>query len=381
MEQIMIGGILAFLVTFYAIPVIIKVANAKKLYDEPDDARKIHTKPIPSLGGLGIFIGFGLCLLITLPFALASEFQYYIASFLIMFFVGIKDDVLGLSPMKKFFCQLVVAGILMTKAQLLITNMQGFMGLYTIPVVARYVLTMFTIVVIVNAFNLIDGVDGLAGGIGFITSLVFGIFFYVNGNVPYAILGFSFAASVLAFLFYNFHPAKIFMGDTGSLLMGLVNSILVIKFIETGASYTLHPISSAPAIGFAIMLLPLMDTLRVFAIRIMHGRSPFSPDRNHIHHLLLDRGLNHKSVSLTCAALTCVFIAVAFVFQGIGTTILILSLVATFFAGIYGLYVTRAKPAALRVIKGEAETELVEPTAKRIRLVSLFNRAVAVDED
>lgn len=381
MEQIIIGGILAFMATFYAIPVIIKVAEAKKLYDEPDDIRKLHTKPIPALGGLGIFIGFSLCILLTINFtsASAAEFQYYIAAILLIFFVGIKDDILVLSAMKKFMGQLFVAAILMFKANLLITNMGGLLGLQTINETSSYFLTLFTIVVIINAFNLIDGVDGLAGSLGFVTSLVFGIFFLINGNIPYAVLGFGFAGSVLAFLIYNFHPAKIFMGDTGSMLIGLVNSILVIKFIQSGAGYAAHPVIAAPAVGFAIMLLPLMDTLRVFGIRIIHGRSPFSPDRNHIHHLLMDKGMSHKNVTLTCVTVNSLFIVAGFLFQGIGTTWLILGLIGCFFTGIYLLYLSKSK-VRMRVIKGEADSAFQSET-KGVRLVSLFNRAVAVDED
>ena len=338
MLTIICGGILAFFATFYAIPVIIKVAEEKKLYDEPDDVRKLHIKPIPSLGGLGIFIGFTLCVLLTVNFALVPEFQYYMASFLIIFFVGIKDDILILSAFKKFIGQLVVAGILMYFGNLLITDMQGFLGVGKIPVAFSYVLTLFTIVVIINAFNLIDGVDGLAGTLGLLSCAVFGTFFLVNGNIPYAILSFGFAGSILAFLIYNYQPAKIFMGDTGSLLLGLVNSILVIKFIETGAHYTAHPVAAAPALGISIMVIPLMDTLRVFSIRIFHGRSPFSPDRNHIHHLLLDRGMNHRSVTLICGAACLVFIGAAFLLQNIGTTSLVAALMGCFFIVIYTLY-------------------------------------------
>jgi UDP-GlcNAc:undecaprenyl-phosphate/decaprenyl-phosphate GlcNAc-1-phosphate transferase len=382
MVQIVIGGLLAFLVTFYAIPVIIKVANAKKLYDEPDDKRKIHTSPIPSLGGLGMFIGFTLSLLLTINnWKEAPEFQYYLAGFLVIFFVGIKDDILILTAGKKFLGQLIVAAILMFKGNLLLTNMQGFMGIHEISTTFSYLLTVFAIVVIINAFNLIDGVDGLAGSIGLITSLVFGTFFLINGNFPYAILGYSFAGSLLAFLFYNFNPAKIFMGDTGSLLIGLVNSILVIKFIETGNTYTAFKIDAAPAVGFGIMLLPLMDTLRVFGMRIIKGKSPFSPDRNHIHHLLLDRGFNHRSVTYICAAATILISACSIYLQFIGTTYLILGLVVGFFGWVYTLYLRRSR-YKLRVIKGEADTKIVKET-KSVRLVSIGNHSAAavVEED
>ena len=382
MEQIIIAGILAFLTTFYAIPIIIRVAEAKKLYDEPDDIRKLHTKPIPSLGGLGIFVGFTLAILLTINFTYtAPEFQYYVAGILLIFFVGMKDDILVLSAMKKFLGQVFVAAILIFKANLVIDNMGGFLGVYAIDQSASYLLTLLTIVVIVNAFNLIDGVDGLAGSLGFLTSLVFGIFFFVNGNIPYGILGFAFASSLLAFLIYNFHPAKIFMGDTGSLLIGVVTSILVIKFIQTAGGYTVYPVAAAPAVGFAIVLLPLMDTLRVFAIRISHGRSPFSPDRNHIHHLLMDKGLNHKMVTFTCLAISAVFIAAGFLLQSVGTTYLIIGMIACFFIGIYGLYLSRSR-VRMRVIKGEVDTPFGERESKKVRLVSLFTRdAVAAEED
>lgn len=378
MQQIILGGILAFIITFLVIPVIIVIAKKKKLYDEPDDKRKFHKQPIPSLGGLGMFVGFILSILLTINFASdAPEFQFYIAAFLLIFFLGIKDDILVLSATKKFAGQLLAAGILIYKANLVITDMNGLFGIHHLNPFCSYSLTLFAIVVIVNAFNLIDGVDGLAGGLGLISSLVFAIFFLVNGNISYAVLGFSFAGCLLAFLYYNFYPARIFMGDTGSLLIGLVNSILVIKFIQEGATYTSYPVSAAPAVGFGILLLPLMDTLRVFSLRVIEGRSPFSPDRNHIHHLFLSRGFNHKSVTLICVFST-VFISVAaFTFQGIGTSLLILVLVTLFFSLVYVLTYKKSK-YKLRAIKGEIKPLINE---ENVRLVSLFEKKGAIVEE
>ena len=135
MQQILIGGIFAFIVTLLVIPVIILVAKKKKLYDEPDDKRKLHKQPIPSLGGLGMFIGFILSILLTVNFAKeAPEFQFYVVALLIIFFLGIKDDIMILSPAKKFAGQLITAGILIFKANLIISNMHGFLGFYAIPV-------------------------------------------------------------------------------------------------------------------------------------------------------------------------------------------------------------------------------------------------------
>lgn len=375
MEQIIIGSIIAFLVTFYAIPVIMKVADLKKLYDVPDE-RKIHKQPIPSLGGFGIFVGFAVALLLMLDFTQLAAMQYYFAAFLIIFFLGIKDDIVILSAQKKFIGQLLVAAILMFKAKLLITNMHGFMGVGVISTTLQYFLTLFTIIVIINAFNLIDGVDGLAGTLALISASVFGTFFLMNKDYAYAAIGFALAASILAFLIYNYHPAKIFMGDTGSMLIGLVNTILVIRFIESGHTAMKYQITATPALGFGILLLPLMDTLRVFGIRISHGRSPFSPDRNHIHHILLDRGYNHRKVTLTLATTAVLVIAASFFAQPFGTTYLILALIGLFFAVILGLYLTKPK-VHLHVVTDE------DVKKAKVRLVSIFpeKNSVAVEEE
>ncbi len=352
MEQIIFAGILAFLTTLFAIPKIIYVSEKKKLFDTPDDIRKVHTKPISSLGGLGIFLGFIISILLTGHFFQVYEFQYYIASFILIFFIGIKDDIVEISAVKKFIGQALIACILMFKAHLLISNMDGFLGLTHIYLSFSFFLTFFTIIVIINAFNLIDGVDGLAGSLGLISAVVFGTFFLVNGNIPYALVGFGFAGSLAAFLIFNFQPAKIFMGDTGSLLMGVVNSILVIKFIQTGDSYTIFPVGAVPAIGFSILLLPLMDTLRVFGIRILHGLSPFTADRNHIHHLLLERGFTHRKITLTCSAISLLFIMAAFLLQKAGTTWLIAGFISCFFIIIVSIKKIPVK-APMRVIKNE----------------------------
>ena len=354
MEQLIIGCVISFLVSFYAIPVIVTVANKKKLYDIPDE-RKIHTTPISSLGGLGIFVGFMLGLLLSINSVNGiGGFQFYIASFMVIFFFGIKDDILVLSPLKKLIGQVMVAAILMFKAGLVITSMHDFLGIHQIDYTLGCFLTLFTIVVVMNAYNLIDGVDGLAGTVSVITSSIFGFFFFVNGDIFFSIMAFTFASSVIGFLIYNYSPAKIFMGDTGAMLSGAVNVILVIRFIETAKSGSVLPILATPAMGFGVLLMPLLDTLRVFSIRMIHGRSPFSPDRNHLHHMLLDRGYNHIKVTSIIAATAILFIVLTYISLPLGTTWIILMQIVLFFTGIYILNVTRPKrKSEMRVIKGE----------------------------
>lgn len=368
MYNIFISSSLAFLVTFFGIPVIIKIAKDKKLFDEPDE-RKVHKAVIPTLGGLGIFGGFILAALMGVPNN-SSNFQYFIAAIMVIFFLGVKDDILLLSASKKFIGQLIAAGIIIKFGGIQLTNMHGFLGFGEIPRLASLILTTFTIIVITNSFNLIDGVDGLAGSLGLLTSTVFGSYFLITGQLMYAVMGFSLAGSLLAFLIYNFSPAKIFMGDTGSLLLGLLNAVFVIRFIDSTATSS-YPIYSAPAIGFSILIVPLFDTMRVFSLRIIKRRSPFSPDRNHIHHFLLDFGLSHKMITLVCVTVNILFIALAYNLRGLGTSwvLLAVSLTAIIFVGIVyynkpkGKYDIDAENENANIIKSHKIYSVVAETA------------------
>jgi UDP-N-acetylmuramyl pentapeptide phosphotransferase/UDP-N-acetylglucosamine-1-phosphate transferase len=331
MDFVLLSSLVAFLVTFLSIPVIIRVAELKHLYDLPDD-RKHHPFPIPSLGGVGIFAGFILTLLLLWPAGVHAEMQYLVAAFLIVFFLGLKDDIIILTPLKKFIGQMAAAGLLIFKADLLITGLHGFFGIQELPLIWSYVFTFFTFLVIINSFNLIDGVDGLAGSLGILSTSLFGAYFLFTGDAFYSILAFSLSGSLLAFLIYNVSPAKIFMGDTGSLLMGIVNAILVIKFIQqaTNAGAVL-PLPAAPAIGFAILFVPLFDTLRIFAYRIFNRRSPFSPDRNHVHHILLAKGCSHPVVTALIVLFNMVVILLTYLGRPLGNTILLMVLNAAGF--------------------------------------------------
>ena len=334
---------MAFSITYLSIPVIIFVAKSKKLYDVPD-ARKIHDAPIPSLGGLGIFAGFVMASLTIISIAQAAEFQYFFAAFFVIFFLGLKDDILDISPIKKFIGQVLAAFLIIYKGNIQIQSMHGFLGIDQLPPMFSILFTYLTIIVIVNSFNLIDGVDGLAAGLALMAVTIFGVYFYEVNMQPYAILSFATAGSLIAFLIFNFQPAKIFMGDTGSLLIGLVNAILVVKFINVANTPDVsYPIESAPAIGFTVLMIPLLDTLRVFGIRIFHRRSPFSPDRNHIHHLLLDKGFSHKAITFILLTINLLVVGLSYLGRQLGCTILIFSVLVCFFSIIAAFYYMRPK--------------------------------------
>lgn len=377
MIELIISLLLAFGITFYAIPAIIYIAEAKHLFDVPDE-RKIHKKPIPSLGGLGIFAGFIMTMLVTIPFkGNQTSFQYIVAACLVVFFVGIKDDILIITPLKKFLGQFLAAGILVFKGGFILSNMHGLLGIYELSTPIAYCLTIFTIVVVTNAFNLIDGVDGLAGSLGSLICMALGVYFTINGYIEYGCLAFSLMGALLAFLIFNFSPAKIFMGDTGSLILGLVVSILIIKFVEFAPTAPVLAFQSAPAVGFAVLFIPLFDTLRVFSIRMLQGKSPFTPDRNHIHHILLDKGLSHRMVTLSLVFANLIMIIIG----GLGSFInihFLLGGILLLGAGSVGLLAMAKSKTRLHSVKGSDSES--EKDAKKIRLVSVAGKPAANDQ-
>jgi len=300
---------------FFPSALIIRIAHDNKLYDIPDE-RKTHNYPVSSLGGIAIFTGLILSLLLVSDFNnYNAELQYFIAGFFIIFILGLIDDIFILKAWKKIFGQLVVTAMLTFKGGVLITNLHGFFGIYTLTHFESIYISFFSIILLINSFNLLDGVDGLAGSIGLIACLLFGTFFLMNGVIPYAVLAFAICGSLLAFLVYNFPPAKIFMGDSGSTLIGLVCAVLAIKFVEDPAVQVNFINHSTPAIAFGFLLIPLLDVLRVFALRIYSNRSPLAPDRSHLHHMLQNKGLTHTEVTITLLTAEFLFAGITLMLQ------------------------------------------------------------------
>ncbi len=330
MYDIILSFITAFCLTYVAIPPIIRVAERKHLYDEPDE-RKSHDIRVPTLGGIAIFAGVIFSIILWTPFNMFGDLQYILCAFIILFLIGAKDDIMPVSPWKKLIAQLLASFILVFKANIRLTSMYGIFGIHGLPDVWSIVLSMFTILVIINAFNLIDGINGLSGSIGTLISLCLGTWFFLVDEIVLAIVAFAMAGSVIAFLKYNFTPAKIFMGDTGALLVGMVSAILAIEFIEAHRALGESPYAfkAVPAVAIGLLILPLFDTLRVFTLRLIRRRSPMYPDRSHIHHLLIDSGLTHMQATGVLIIVNLFFIGLAVRFQGIGTFNLLLVILAT----------------------------------------------------
>jgi UDP-N-acetylmuramyl pentapeptide phosphotransferase/UDP-N-acetylglucosamine-1-phosphate transferase len=307
----------AFLITYLAIPSIIRVAEIKHLFDEPDE-RKLHKKSIPTLGGMAIFAGVLFSVTFWTDQVQIVELQYIISGLIILFFMGIKDDLVNLRASKKLLGQIIAAIILVYMADIRLMSFFGLFGIRALPLWFSYGFSVFTCVVITNAFNLIDGIDTLAGSLGILGASVFGMWFYFLGMTQYTILCAALVGSLLAFLWFNKTPARIFMGDTGSMLVGFIMALLAMKFIEAVRILPRsHPykILSVPVFTCSVLLIPLFDTLRVFIIRILNKKSPFSPDRNHIHHILVDLGFSHVKASLSLIGFNLFMIFGSYYFQ------------------------------------------------------------------
>lgn len=336
MFDILLAFITAFALTYIATPHIIKIAIEKGLMDEPGE-RRSHVVKTPSLGGIGIFAGMLFSIIMWTPFNYFGPLQYILCAFIIIFLIGAKDDLDPLSPTKKFLGEGLAAFILVFKADVKLTSLYGIFGVYDLHPAVSIVLSIFTILLLINAFNLIDGINGLSASTGIMISIIFGAWFYQVHRLEIAIVAFSLAGATTAFLRYNVTPAKIFMGDTGSLLIGLVCSILAIQFIELHKEMGDSPyrFEAAPSFAIAALILPLFDTLRVFTIRALKGQSPFSPDRSHIHHMMIDTGLSHMQATALLVVGNLVIIAMAFLLQSLGNlvVILIVFLLALVFTG------------------------------------------------
>ncbi len=317
---------LAFVICFFLIPSIVEIAKAKSLFDDPND-RSSHVHKTPTLGGLAIFNGVAISLLIFFDFSDFPKFQYTIAGLMIIFFTGFKDDIIGITPFKKLLAQLIAVFITIVFGRILLTNLHGFFGIWSVSYYLGIVLTMVTIVGITNCFNLMDGIDGLSASLGIVVSLAFGSWFFLVGEYNWAIMSATLVGALLAFFIFNVYGKKnkIFMGDTGALLLGFIMAVMAIKFNELNITQTgPWAVKAAPAVSIGILIVPVYDTLRVFLTRIFNNKHPFSPDKTHIHHYLLQLGCTHFQATLVLFIASLGFIAVSWFLRDLSVAWLLL---------------------------------------------------------
>lgn len=313
--------ILATLTSFFAgmliTPILVQALRKANIGDVPG-GRKIHKTFIPSMGGIGFVVAAAIAMSIWGWYFPLPEIRYLLGAIVIVFFVGLRDDMVEMKATRKLLGQLIAVILVVISSDIRIKDLHGFLGIGELNLIVSYGFSAFVLLAVTNAFNLIDGLDGLAGTVATIAFSLLGSWFFINGLESYALLSFTLLGGILAFLIFNWYPAKIFMGDTGSLTLGFSLGALLIAFMEynaalpTGNIWKFEPVFST---AIALMIFPLYDMARVFTRRISQGKGPMTPDKSHVHHFLMRMGMKHSQVALLLGGVQLVFVLIAFILK------------------------------------------------------------------
>jgi UDP-N-acetylmuramyl pentapeptide phosphotransferase/UDP-N-acetylglucosamine-1-phosphate transferase len=285
----------SLLVSFLLTPLLVRFLRRRQVLDEGGH-RKIHKGFIPSMGGIIIYAAFLLATLLWVPIEDIVARRFELAALSLVFFAGIRDDIEPLLPLHKLVVQVIAAGMVVVAGDIRVVSLYGLFGVTDLPVWLSYAGSILLIIFVTNAFNLIDGIDGLSGTLAACIFTFLCFWFYGMGNASEAMRMACLVGAVLGFLYYNWQPASIFMGDTGSLTIGFLLSVGTISFITTNGALPDGHACKFPAVlsaGVTVVLLPVFDTIRVFLLRLRQRKSPFLPDKQHIHHVVLHMAHTH----------------------------------------------------------------------------------------
>lgn len=307
---IVVPAIVAFVAIYWLYPHILKIAKEKNIVDNPD-FRKLQRVPVPILGGISVVFGIMCGVMCFNLFGDFHDLLPVFAAMTVILLVGFVDDVTGLSPKVRFIIEILLVLFLVLTTGNQINCLHGLWGVDALPDLVSIPLTIFACVGIINAINLIDGVDGYSSGYCTMACLLFGVMFYIIGDIRMVALAAIVAASLIPFFIHNVcgKSSKMFIGDAGTLSLGIIMSTFVCNILatKTNASEILPDVGLIP-FTLAVMCVPIFDTLRVMSARILRGNSPFSADKTHLHHLFIELGFSH--IGTTVAILTLNFIVV-----------------------------------------------------------------------
>jgi UDP-N-acetylmuramyl pentapeptide phosphotransferase/UDP-N-acetylglucosamine-1-phosphate transferase len=311
---VVLAALIAMIVSVASYPAILNVAKAKNLMDA-SGARSSHSGTVPNLGGIGIYLSVVVAITIIGAVLDTKSLLLILGSITLLFFLGLKDDILVLSPRKKFTGQLLAALLLIIFTDTRISGLSGILGVTIMPYWLSVVFTLFVYILIINAFNLIDGVDGLAGSLALMASVSFGLVFYQYDDMSMVVLAAASVGAILPFLYLNFSKRhKMFLGDTGSMILGFIIAVFAVRFIDSSEALPSNMYSaSSPILVLAFLFFPLLDTLRIFFIRlVIHKKSPFAADKNHLHHRFLSLGFSHLQTTAIILCINSVIIGIVF---------------------------------------------------------------------
>jgi UDP-GlcNAc:undecaprenyl-phosphate GlcNAc-1-phosphate transferase len=352
-SRLVLLPILVFFGSLFIIPKIRKLSLKLNFSDTSND-RSSHNGKVASFGGVAFFLSYIFVLFFAETLDSSHVSLTLLASITIMFFTGLLDDMTDMSPKVKFFAQFIAVSFLMSEPDFRILSLYGFMGIYEIPLYASVFGSMFFLLGLINAFNLIDGIDGLTGITGILVASFYSFMFYKLGFYFYLTISLATIATLLAFLRFNFSvKRKIFMGDTGSLVIGLVLGLLTFKLLSLDVdAYTSLSFNreQLPLFLISVLFVPLLDTIRVMFLRAIRGVSMFKPDKNHIHHIIVDFGLSHRRASFFIGLLNfLVALIMFFVIQVFNDLESVLILVSIFFIAILLLFLMNKNKSAIRI--------------------------------
>jgi UDP-GlcNAc:undecaprenyl-phosphate GlcNAc-1-phosphate transferase len=317
MTEFVLVLLTSFTLTFLMMPLFIKYLSKKEILDIPG-GRKIHRGAKPSLGGIPMFISFIAAILIWLPLSSWHIIKFTLLAQTLLFIIGVRDDLLPMRAWHKLIGQLLAVSIIIFIADIRIKSLNGFLNIYELPFTISVAITYIVIIGITNAFNLIDGLDGLAGTISLIAFSALGGWFYLTSHPIEALISFSVVGAVLGFLIFNWQPSLIFMGDTGSLFIGLTIALLIIQFLGFNsvlAADFVFQFKCPLALAISSIIVPVTDTSRIIILRLSKGHSPFKPDKNHIHHAIMRLGMTHEKAVIIMGSFQAMCILIVFLLR------------------------------------------------------------------
>ncbi|MFH6769541.1 MraY family glycosyltransferase [Gaetbulibacter aquiaggeris] len=351
MSNLTLASILAvinsFLLVYFIIPKISWVIHMRQLHDNPDE-RSSHSTAIPTMAGISFFITLIMTLFFIKHFDSDQISLNIIAAITLLFIIGLKDDLVLATPRAKILMETCAILLMLFSSTMQIPTFHGFLGLHEVPVVLTYIAIILMMLTIINAYNLIDGIDGLAAIVAIIIFSIYGLIFFATDLHFYFLLCLSLIGILLAYLNYNFSSTKkIFMGDTGSLIIGFCIGLCTLKFLAMDDAifnhFSFQPENKLIVIA-AILWIPLFDMLRVINVRLLNKKSPFYPDRNHMHHILIDAGISHFQATMLLGLLNYIIVIVIIRLSSIWNSfIMVALLLGLFIAGVFIFYILKKK--------------------------------------
>ncbi|GHS98231.1 undecaprenyl/decaprenyl-phosphate alpha-N-acetylglucosaminyl 1-phosphate transferase [Bacteroidia bacterium] len=317
--NILITVLLSLSISIFTTYNVIRFSKHLNLGDAPSEARKIHKIKIPNFGGIAVFIATMVAYFTFSDYSNTIRPDRLFTISIFLFFIGMADDMDGISPGSRLIMEFLCAFFIIAVADIRLTTLWGIFGITDLPIVASYIITSLFIVGCINAYNMIDGIDGLLGSLSLLGSACFGFIFYSEGEWLWTILCAAICGALAGFLYYNRYPAKIFMGNGGSLFLGTIFACFSVRMMQIEPTHEGIIYITAPnTMVFSIIAIPVIDMIATFAIRIYYGDSPFEADQCHIHHRMMTMGLNQNQTCLIIILLNIFIMVFAYFVQDTG---------------------------------------------------------------